>query len=310
LQRSARGAHSEAGGAVLKLLSRFRRKSTLSPFQQTKLTGRTQPSTFESPALDIRADGHIVRATAYGHGPKHAPSLVFLHEGLGSIALWRGFPKRLADAVGCNAIVCERYGHGGSDSLTEPRRPDFLEREAEHALPDVLDSLGVERAILFGHSDGASIALLFAAAYPERTAGVISEAAHVIVEPLSIAGVKAAVKNFETGKLAGQLERYHGDNTRNMFRGWADIWLSSEFRDWSMVDRLNAVTAPVLAIQGEDDEYGTPEQLRLIAGGVSGPCETLLLPECGHVPHDQARDAVMSATVKFIEGLIGAETVT
>ncbi len=226
-------------------------------------------------------------------------TLVFLHEGLGCIALWRSFPQRLADATDCNAIIYERLGHGGSETLRAPREPDFLEREA-HALPDVLDQFGVERAILVGHSDGGSIALLFAAAYPDRTAGVVTEAAHVVVEELSLAGVRAARDAFDAGQLARKLEHYHGDNTETMFNGWADIWLSPAFRDWSIVERLSQVRAPVLAIQGEDDEYGTPAQLDLIADHVAGPVETLLLPACAHIPHDQAQEPVFDAMCRFV----------
>jgi len=223
---------------VLKFLTRRRRWEPYSALRKTKLTIPERSSNHESPILNIRADGHLLRATALGYGPGHAPTLVFLHEGLGSIAQWRKFPETLANATSCNAVVYERWGYGGSDPLDRPREADFLEREAEHALPDVLDAFGIKQAILVGHSDGGTIALLFAAAFPDRTLGVITEAAHVVVEKESIAGVRAAVDAFEHGDLSVRLAIYHDANTESMFRGWADTWLSDSFQDWSMTGRL------------------------------------------------------------------------
>lgn len=288
---------------VLKFLTQRRRWEPYSALRKTKLAIRERSSNHESPILTIRADGHLVRATALGYGPKHAPTLVFLHEGLGSIAQWRGFPDTLANATNCNAIVYERWGHGGSDALDVPRPADFLEREAERALPDVLDAFGIEQPILVGHSDGGSIALLYAAAFPDRTLGVITEAAHVVVEAESLAGVRAAVDAFTHSDFAVRLANYHDDNTDSMFHGWADTWLSDAFSDWSMTGRLSGIVSPVLAIQGEDDEYGTHRQLSLIKSHVSGRCQALLLPNCGHTPHMQARDRVMEAMTRFIGSL-------
>lgn len=278
-----------------------RRGGSYSPIRKTKLTGRTFDTT--SPVLDIRADGHRLRALFHGMGPSHAPTLVFLHEGLGSIAQWRDFPERLGQATGCNALIYERWGHGGSDPLDGPREPDFMVREAERALPDVLDVIGVEQAILVGHSDGGTIALLFAAAHPERTLGVITLAAHVFVEPLSLDGVRNAVEAFESSDLKARLALYHGDNTERMFRGWADIWLSPKFRDWQIDDEIRAVEAPVLALQGADDNYGTPEQLRRIEAAVSGPVRTVLIPDCGHLTYRDGRETVMAEAVSFIRDI-------
>ena len=283
----------------------FSRKSiAASVLRPGLVTGHKAADPDDSPVLEVRADGHLVRAVSYGLGPRFGPMLVFLHEGLGGIAQWKHFPDTLARAAGCNALVYERWGHGGSDRLMGPRKADFMEREAEFALPQILDAFGVEKVILFGHSDGGSIALMFAALYPERTLGVITEAAHVFVEDVSLAGVRAAEARFETTDLAKRLRLYHGDNTESMFHGWADIWLSPEFRDWTIPpETLGAIEAPVLALQGADDDYGTPAQLEKIKAGVGDGAKTVLIPECAHTPHVEARETVMDEVINFIQDL-------
>jgi len=288
------------------MLRRLFKRKTLaaSPLRPGLVTGGKDAVTDDSPVLQVRADGHLVRAVSYGQGPRFGPSIVFLHEGLGSIAQWKHFPDTLARAAGCNALVYERWGHGGSDKLSGKRQPDFMEREAAHTLPELLDSFGLDKVILYGHSDGGSIALLFAARYPERTLGVITEAAHVFVEEESISGVQTAVERFETSDMEKRLALYHGDNTERMFRGWADIWLSPQFRDWSLPpETLGKIQAPVLALQGADDEYGTGAQLQRIEAGVGDKARTVLIPECAHVPHVQAREIVMEEALSFIAGV-------
>ena len=281
----------------------FGRKSlAATPLRPALVTRRKELKADDSPVLEVRADGHLVRAVSHGQGPRFGQTIVFLHEGLGSIAQWRHFPDTLARAAGCNALVYERWGHGGSDPLSGPRKADFMEREAHATLPEVLDAFGLEKAILFGHSDGGSIALLFAARYPERTLGVMTEAAHVFVEEASLAGVRAAVERFDTSDMEKRLGLYHGDNTRSMFRGWANIWLSADFRDWSIPPKtLGAIQAPVLALQGADDEYGSIAQLHRIESGVGASAETVIIPDCAHEPHVQAREAVMEEALAFIE---------
>lgn len=232
--------------------------------------------------------------------------LVFLHEGLGSITQWTGrgidAPARLAVATGRRALVYDRQGYGGSDPLCLPRHPQYLHDEAWTVLPEVLDAAGIDRAVLIGHSDGASISLLFAARYPDRTVGVVSEAAHIIVEEVTLAGIRTARQAFEApdSRLAVALRRHHGDRADAVFAAWADAWLSPDFSAFDMRDDLAAITAPVLAIQGESDEYGTPRQLDLIAEGVAGPVETWLVPDCAHVPHHQAADRVLPRIAEFV----------
>jgi pimeloyl-ACP methyl ester carboxylesterase len=234
------------------------------------------------------------------------PPLVFLHEGLGSIAQWtrKGLdvPATIAAATGRRALVWERLGFGGSDPLPEPRRPDYLHEEAEVWMPAVLAAAGVGACLPVGHSDGASIALSFAAAFRDRAEAVVSEAAHVIVEPETLAGIRAARVAFQApdGKLRAALERFHGAKTDATFAGWAELWLQPEFAAFDMTDRLPRIACPVLALQGDGDEYATARQLDLIAAGVAGPCRTWIVPDCRHVPHFQAADAVLPAIVDFV----------
>jgi len=228
-----------------------------------------------------------------------ASPLVFLHEGLGSAALWRDFPERLAARTGAGALVYSRYGFGASDPLREPRAPDYLEREALDALPEVLTQRGIEDPVLVGHSDGATIALIHAArGHPVR--GVVLEAPHVFVEDVTIASIAAAREAYATTDLRPRLARYH-DDVEGAFRGWNDIWLDPRFRDWSIEPYLAAITCPTLVIQGADDEYGTPAQLDAIAAQLGGAVETLLLPDCKHSPHRDQPEATLAAMARFVE---------
>jgi len=253
----------------------------------------------------IRADGHRLRVLSI-EPPQQAagsPTLVFLHEGLGSIEQWRDFPRLLGAATDCRAVVYDRYGFGGSDPLQERRTVAYLEHEAHHSLPEVLAACGVDRPILIGHSDGGSIALLYAARFPGQPLGVITEAAHVFVEPITLTGIRAAVELFETSDLPERLARFHGERTDSMFRGWSDVWLSPEFARWNIEPCLGQITCPLLAIQGEDDQYGSIAQVQAIVGQVSGRADFALIPGCGHVPHHQARSQVMAEMTRFITGL-------
>jgi pimeloyl-ACP methyl ester carboxylesterase len=252
----------------------------------------------------IPAGGRSLRATWIGDDAPERPVLVFLHEGLGSIPQWRDFPEALCRATGCRGFVYERLGYGGSDLASLPRPDDFLEREAQEHLPEVLDACGIDRPVLIGHSDGGTIALLFASAFPERPRGVITEAAHVMLDEVTVAGVTEVARRWSDGRLRSRLQRYHGDNTETMFRGWAETWLRPERRAWSITDRLGAIVCPVLAIQGADDEHGLPAQLDAIVAGVSGSVERLLVPDCAHAPHHQARTVVLERMAAFVRALM------
>jgi pimeloyl-ACP methyl ester carboxylesterase len=222
-------------------------------------------------------------------------TMVFLHEGLGSISMWKDFPEKCARAAGCNALVYSRYGYGNSDPIDAPRRPDYMHDEALKSLPELLEKLGIASPILFGHSDGASIALIHAGEFP--VAGVIALAPHLFVEEIALEGIRAIRPLYETGGLREKLSRYHADPD-SAFWGWHDIWLDSGFRSWDISDSVRRIQAPVLAIQGEDDEYGTMLHLDRI-GELARNSALLKLPACRHSPHRDQPEAVIAAAVSF-----------
>jgi len=223
---------------------------------------------------------------------------VFLHEGLGSVSLWRDFPQRVHDRTGCSIFVYSRHGYGKSAPLAGKREPDYMHREAEIVLPALLERTQIERPILLGHSDGASIALLFAAAFPGRAHGLILEAPHVFVEDLSIESIAAAKVAYETTDLKKKLARHHAD-VEGAFRGWNDIWLDARFRSWNIEEAVGRVREPVLLVQGERDEYGTPAQLRSIETRVAD-ATIVMLPDCAHSPHRDKPDETLDAIANFV----------
>ena len=259
----------------------------------------------EAPYFFVTAAGNRLRALRIGWSGPGGPALVFLHEGLGSIPQWRDFPDALCRATGLAGLVYERWGYGGSDPVTLPRPADFLDVEAREALPEVLAACGIGRPVLVGHSDGGTIALLFAAAFPDRPLACVTEAAHVVREDVTLAGIREVARRWRETDLRERLARHHGANTEAMFRGWAETWLRPEMGRWSIVDRLPAIVCPVLAIQGERDEHGTPAQVDAIVGGVSGPAERFMVPDCGHAPHHEAREVVPERMAAFIRRLLG-----
>ena len=228
------------------------------------------------------------------------PTLVFLHEGLGSIELWKDFPALAAAATGCGTLVYSRYGYGQSDLLQEKRAVDYMHHEALESLPAVLADRGIEAPILIGHSDGASIALIHAGARRWPVTGLVLMAPHVFVEDVTVASIAEAKVAYETTDLPKKLGRYHADVDRT-FWGWNDIWLAPPFRAWNIEAALPAITEPVLLIQGADDEYGTTAQLDAIARGVKGPVETLVLPACKHSPHRDQPAATLQAIARFVD---------
>jgi pimeloyl-ACP methyl ester carboxylesterase len=234
---------------------------------------------------------------------QHGPPLVFLHEGLGSIAGWKDFPTRLCQRLSLQGIVYDRWGHGKSEPFDRPREIGYLHDEARLFLPALLDELRIERGILFGHSDGGTIALLFAAVFPDRAAAAVTEAAHVRVEEATLAGIRAAVAAYATTDLPQRLARYQREKTDQVFRAWHECWLSPAFRGWNIEAELPRISCPLLVLQGEDDEYGTAAQVDAIVGGVTGAVESKLLPGCGHAPHLQAPDAVLDLVARFVTSL-------
>jgi pimeloyl-ACP methyl ester carboxylesterase len=229
--------------------------------------------------------------------------LVFLHEALGSIGQWKNFPEALCQSVNMAGLVYERQGHGQSEEFTEPRTADYLHRYAHLELPGVLGSLSIsEPVILVGHSDGGSIGLLFAAAYPERVKALICMAAHVFVEEETLAGIEPAKSVYET-KIRERLRKYHPKQVDALFYAWADTWQSTAFRNWNITGELERITCPVLVIQGDEDEYGTVAQVEAIVSGCSGEAQSEIIQNCGHIPFLQQPDVTLKASRKFIEGL-------
>jgi pimeloyl-ACP methyl ester carboxylesterase len=232
------------------------------------------------------------------------PLIVFLHEGLGSLSMWRDFPQRLCDAAGCRGLVYSRPGYGRSTPRAEGERwgPDFMHRQALDVLPALLAALAVDPARtpiwLFGHSDGGSIALLHAAHRPEGVAGLVVLAPHILVEDLSVASIAKARAAYQETDLRQKLARHH-DDPDSAFWGWNDVWLLPDFRDWSIADEVAAIACPLLAVQGLDDEYGTLEQIRGIARVVP-QTELLELADCGHSPHRDQPQQLIAAVVDFM----------
>jgi pimeloyl-ACP methyl ester carboxylesterase len=229
-----------------------------------------------------------------------APTLVFLHEGLGSVSMWREFPGKVVEATGCTAVVYSRYGYGNSDVFGEPRSVRYMHDEALNTLPELLAALGVRDPVLVGHSDGGSIALIHAAAHPVK--GLVVMAPHVFVEDLSVRSIAEAKAVFEGTDLPQKLGRHHADAAKT-FRGWNDIWLHQDFRAWNIEEALPRITCPMLAIQGFDDEYGTMAQLEAIARQTAGPIELLRLAACRHSPHRDQPKVVIEAMARFIDRL-------
>lgn len=223
-----------------------------------------------------------------------------LHEGLGSIAMWKAFPQHLAARTGCGVLVYSRYGHGGSDRLTGKRAVEFMHHEAE-VLRELLHQLSIAHPILLGHSDGGSIALIFAGKYPAIPRALILEAPHVFVEDLSVASIAKAKVAYQTSNLRGKLERYH-QHVDETFWGWNDIWLHPRFRSWNIESYLSAIRCPILCIQGEQDEYGTITQILAIQERVRGT-QILMLPNCKHSPHRDQPEATLKRMAEFVREL-------
>jgi pimeloyl-ACP methyl ester carboxylesterase len=249
----------------------------------------------------LTVQGHRIEYDFIGGADPKASTLVFLHEGLGSLAMWKDFPSRCARATGCRALVYSRYGYGKSDPLTESRHVDFMHDEALNALPELLDKLEVKLPILFGHSDGGSIALIHAGGSSRPVRALILMAPHVLVEEFGLRSIEAAKRNFKTTDLRDKLARYHSDPD-SAFWGWNDIWLHPDFRAWNIEEYLPRITCPILAIQGEQDEYGTMEQIERITRAIPG-VEVLKLNDCRHSPHRDQPDAVIQRVAQFVKGL-------
>jgi len=248
------------------------------------------------------ADGHRLEYGWHGPGPEQATTLVFLHHGIGCASTWRDFPAALAAATGCGALVYSRAGYGASDAVTLPRPLTYMHHEGLVVLSQVLDAAGVRDAILVGHSDGGSIALLHAST-PEaapRVRGLALEAPHVFVEDCSVRAIESSRHDFLTGDLRPRLERRHGVNVDCAFWGWNRAWLDPGFRAWNIEAFLPSVSVPVLVVQGLDDPFGTLAQVDAIQRGCAGPVERCVLERCGHAPHRDRPEPTLDAMAAFI----------
>lgn len=234
-----------------------------------------------------------------------SPLIVFLHEGLGSISMWRDFPAKVCNELACRGLVYSRYGYGQSTPrpADEARRLDYLHVQAHEALPNLLSALGMaeERPILFGHSDGGSIALLYAAMFPESIRGIAVAAPHIFVEDITLEGIRKAKETYQTTDFPARLARHHRDG-ESVFRAWIDVWLTPAFKDWNIEAFLADIRCPVLAIQGVDDEYGTLEQIRGIQRRAP-QTQLLEIPACGHSPHRDQPEILIKALRDFVQGL-------
>ena len=253
-------------------------------------------------ALDWRGRRLSLEVQWVGDDDSTLPVMVFLHEGLGSVAMWKDFPQQFCERHGLRGLVYSRYGYGNSTPRPADERwePDFMHRQAYEVLPALLAALGIERPWLFGHSDGGSIALLHAARFAENLRGVIVLAPHIFVEDISVASIRLARDAYLSDGLRERLARYHAD-VDSAFWGWNDIWLDPAFRDWNIEAELAGIRCPVLAVQGADDEYGTLEQIDGIARKAP-QTRTLVLQQCGHSPHRDQPEALSREAGNYIRG--------
>ena len=248
----------------------------------------------------VEIDGRRLEYRWLGAPAHEGRTIVFLHEGLGSIAQWRDFPAELCARTQFSGLIYNRQGYGRSDPF-EQLPTTFMHREALDVLPRVLDVFEIARPVLFGHSDGGSIALIYAASAQRPPAALILEAPHVFVEDLTVASIAALRETPRFSKLREGLARHHGEHVDRLLDGWIGTWLSAEFRTWNITDALSKIACPILAIQGRDDEYGTMAQVSAIANAAPGPVETLALTDCGHAPHIDQREAVLQASLAFLQ---------
>ena len=253
----------------------------------------------------IRVGGRKLEAVWYGPPPEEALTLIFLHEGLGCVEMWRDFPERLGKATGCGVLVYSRLGYGKSDPCPLPRPLSYMEAEGLYTLPEIIRVLGIRECILIGHSDGGSIALVYAGGTPALPLkGVITEAAHVFCEEISVRSIREAGRNYLYGNLRAKLERYHGANTGVAFWGWHNAWLDPDFRRWNIEHYLAGIRVPLLVVQGKEDPYGTTAQVRAVAAKAGGGAEVLLLDHCRHAPHAEQGEVVFEAMKRFIDRLL------
>ena len=253
----------------------------------------------KTPTTPLVVKGVTLEYTCLGPSPDKAPTIVMLHEGLGCAALWRDFPARVAARTGMGVLVYSRQGYGQSDPAELPRPLDFMTREAVEVLPHVLDQAGIKRCILFGHSDGATIAAIHAGSVEDfRVRGLILMAPHFFTEEMGLDEIAKARAAFETTDMKVRMGRYHKD-PENAFRGWNDTWLDPAFKVWNVGEVIDYFRIPVLAIQGRADQYGTLAQIEEIEARSYAPVDTVILNDCKHAPHLEQPDQTLNAVAEF-----------
>ncbi len=291
----------EDGGSIRKMTRRKgRNRKLMQPLETGNLSN---PEKRHRGTFHLTVQGRSLEVHRIAGVHPYAAELVLLHEGLGSVSHWKDFPARLASTTGCPVTVYSRYGSGNSEMLAEARPVTYMHDEALRSLPDLLAQLHIEKPILVGHSDGASIALIHAGAH-DHVRGLVLLAPHVFVEDLSVASIAEAKTSFEITNLPEKLARHHRDPART-FWGWNNIWLHPEFRSWNIEEYLPRITCPILVIQGLDDQYGTMAQVRAIARLSGGPVEILPLADCRHSPQRDQPETVLAAIAKFAKWIVG-----
>lgn len=266
-----------------------------------------------TPKTPLVIDGVTLEYACHGPAPDQAPTIVMLHEGLGCTALWRDFPARVAERTGMGVLVFSRQGYGQSDPIPLPRPLDFMTREAQQVLGPVLDQMGVGRCILFGHSDGATIAAIYGGSVvDQRVRGLILMAPHFFTEPMGLAEIENARVAYNTTDLRDRMAKYHRDPD-GAFKGWNRCWLDPAFRDWNVADVIDYLRIPVLAIQGRDDQYGTLAQIEEIETRAYSPVDMVMLDDCKHAPHLEQPERTLDAVADFaarLERIEAAEVET
>jgi pimeloyl-ACP methyl ester carboxylesterase len=247
----------------------------------------------------LEVNGQSLEYACWGPQPSEGPTLVLLHEGLGSVAQWKDLPQALVEATGFGVLAYSRAGYGASDPVSLPRPLDYMTREAEDVLGSVLDAAGIKQAILMGHSDGATIAAIYAGSVSDmRVRGLILIAPHFFVEADGLRAIRAAGLTFASGDLKEKLSKYQ-THVDVAFHGWYDAWTDPGFSNWNVADTIDHWRIPVLAIQGRDDPYGTLAQITEIEGRIYSPLDTLILDACGHAPHQEQPDATLAGIADF-----------
>jgi len=252
----------------------------------------------DSGFLDI--GGQRLEYRFIGPRPDKGPTLVLLHEGLGCVGLWNDFPEKLSAATGAGVFVYSRAGYGKSSPVKLPRPLSYMHDEASETLPRLLDAVGFRRGLLIGHSDGASIAAIYAGSHQDhRVGGLVLIAPHFFTEDPGIASIAEAKRVYETGDLRGRLSRWHAD-VDNAFWGWNDAWLDPDFRKWDITEFLAYIRVPVLIVQGADDQYGTARQIEVAQEQCYCPVEIALLPGARHSPQREAPEPTLKAVSEFV----------